>query len=242
MLLAGPGILLIVSGLFLWPGGLRFLKPLAAFFASTAGLICAWLLTDRSLTAMLMLGLIPAVVALVLDKPVVVLLGACLTAATVLSMPLLTDSAFRQAVAERSPEFPAADEVSVLEPSDYTQRVSAWASGWCTALWTEWSDLRKLAAAAAAVGVLVLGVAAWRWICALTCAALGTGMILFGITLLVLSKGPQTIPYIQEKLPFLWPMAGVMVAGGTLLNRWLCPVVPKPKKQTEHHSAQGGKK
>ena len=59
VLLAGPGIVLVALGLFLWPGGLRFLKPLAAFWAAVAGLACAWFWTDRSLAAMLMLGLIP---------------------------------------------------------------------------------------------------------------------------------------------------------------------------------------
>jgi hypothetical protein len=242
VLLAGPGIVLVALGLFLWPGGLRFLKPLAAFWAAVAGLACAWFWTDRSLAAMLMLGLIPAVIGVFLDKPVVVVLGATLAMGAVLAWPAVTDAAFREAVSEEGPAYPAADEGAVLEPSEYVQRIIQWGCGWAQAFWRHVSDLQKVAAAGAAVVVLVLGVFAWRWICALTCAALGTIMILGGICLLVLSKGPQTIPYIQGKLPFLWPMTGVMIVAGTVLNRWLCPAKPKPQKQTEHHSAQGGQK
>lgn len=240
ILLAGPGIVLVLSGLFLWPGGLRFLRPLAAFFASAVGLVCAWVFTDRSLTAMLLLGLIPALIALVLDKPFVVLLGACLGGAVVLFYPLAADTAFRTAVVEMAPAFPDAEQASVLEPSEYGQRVADWASGWVEAFWTQVPDMRKIAAAGTGVVILVLGAAAWRWICALTCAALGTMLILSGLILLILSKGTQTIPYLQDKQPYFWLIVAVMLAAGTLLNRWLCPVAPKVKKDTEKHSAKGG--
>ena len=243
ILLAGPGILLVLSGLFLWPGGLRFLKPLAVFFASAAGLVCAWVLTDRSLTAMLLLGLLPALAALVLDKPVVVLLGAALAAGVVAGLPLATDASFRGAVAERVPAMPAAEQMSILETPEYAERLTAWAGQWIGAFWAETPMVRKAASAGAAAVVLLLGAVAWRWVCALTCATLGTAMILSGTLLLLLSKGPQTMPYIQDKLSYAGLIAGVMLATGTLLNRWLCPAAVKavPKK-TERHSDKGDEK
>ncbi len=242
VLLAGPGIILVLTGLFLWPAGLRLLRPLAAFFAATVGLVCAWFFTDRSLVPMLALGVLPVLCAMFLEKPIVVLLGATLGAAAVLAAPLVVNPAFRDAIAEQVSAFPTSEEASLLEIPEYVERVTGWTAEWLDVFWGRVPTALKGVAAGMAVFVLLLGVAAWRWVCALTCSALGTAMILSGVALLVLAKGPQTIPYIEDKYPYLWPVAGVMLAVGTLLNRWLCPYVPKPSKRTRRQSDQGVEK
>jgi hypothetical protein len=240
ILLVVPGIVLVLSGLFLWVGGLRFLKPLAVFTAAGAGLACALVFTSRGLVPIVCFTLIPAALALFLDKPVVAALGACVAAAAVLLFPLFTDAGVRDAVSRQVSAVPAAQEMSMLESVEYVEQLAGWAAEWGKAYWAALGDGRK-AAAGTLVGVLVIAAVAWRWVCALTCATLGTGMLLTGLFVLVLSKGPQTLPYVVDKMPYFWAAAGGMAAVGTLLNRWLCPVKVKSKPSTKAHVQGDGK-
>ena len=235
ILLVVPGVVLVLAGLFLWLGGLRFLRPLAAFAAAGAGLVCAWVFTSRGLVPMVCFSLIPAALALFLEKPVVAALGACVAAGGVLLFPLFADAGVREAVSERVSAVPAAAEMSLFESAEYVEHLAGWAVEWGKAYWESLSDVRKAAAAGVLIGVLVVAVVAWRWVAALTCSTLGTGMILVGLGVLVLSKGPQTLPYIADKMPYFWLAVGSMTAAGTLLNRWLCPVKVKSKNSTVPH-------
>lgn len=241
VLLVAPGVILIASGLFLWLGGLRLLRPLASFFAAGAGFLCAWVFTEREPIPVACFVLIPAALALFLEKPVIVVLGACLAAGAALVFPLFADAAVRQAIDDGAGPVPIVQEMSVFDGATYVESLSAWAEGWGRAFWAALSDGRKAMAVGVLVGVLALGIIAWRWVCALTCATLGTGMILVGLTALVLSKGPQTIPYLADIRPYLWPVVGGMVTAGTLLNRWLGPAKVIAKKPTEPHVQGDGK-
>ena len=241
ILLVVPGVVLALSGLFLWVGGLRFLKPLAAFTAAGAGLACAWMFSSRELVPMVCITLIPVAVALFLDKPVVAALGACVAAGAVLLFPLFADAGMRDAVNREVSAVPAAQEMSVFESVAYVEQLAGWAAEWGKAYWDALGDGRKAAAAGTLAGVLVVAAAAWRWVCAMTCATLGTGLLLTGLLILVLSKGPQTLPYVADKLPYFWAAAGGMAAAGTLLNRWLCPAKVKSKPSTKAHVQGDGK-
>ncbi|MCI0498455.1 MAG: hypothetical protein L0Y36_02065 [Planctomycetales bacterium] len=81
LLVLGSGVVLTVCGLFAWLGGLRWLKPVAAFSMALAGFCCAWAFTDRSLIPLVAL-------------PVV--MGGCLAAAVVLAGPLIIKSDLSQ--------------------------------------------------------------------------------------------------------------------------------------------------
>ena len=242
ILLAVPGVVLGLLGLCLSLGGLRWLKPLAAFTAAGAGLTCAWLFTDRSLVPMVCFTVIPAVVALFLDKPVVVALGASLAAGVVLMLPLFVEAGVRTAVSEQVSAVPTSQEMTLFKSVEFIEKLAAWSAEWGKAYWEVLPAGRKTAAAGVLLGVLVVGIVAWRWVCAVTCSILGTGMILTGMTLLLLSKGSQALPYITERMPYLWLGAAIMAAAGTLLNRWLCPVKVKSKMKNEAQSSHGDKK
>lgn len=241
VLLAVPGVILVISGLFLWLGGLRLLRPLAAFFAAAAGFVCAMTLTSRELFAVVGFTVIPAAIALFIEKPMVVLLGACLAGAAVLAFPVVADGAFREAVIDQTGPVPVVEDASMFETEEYAKALSEWAGQWCRNCWEAMSDGRKAAAAGVMAGTLILGVVACRWVCALICATLGTGMMLSGLTVLVLSKGPQTIPYLADKRSYLWIAVGGMIAAGTLLNRLLCPAKTNRKKPKESQVQGDGK-
>lgn len=239
--LAVPGVILVAAGLFLWLAGLRLLRPLAAFCAAAMGLVCALAFTGRQVVPMVLFMVIPAAIALFVEKPVVVLLGACLAGLAVLAFPLAADMAFREAVIEETGAVPLVEDVSMFEARAYAEVLSEWAAAWVKAFWVALSDGYKAAAVVVPVIVLIAGLVTWRWVCALTCSALGTGMILIGLTSLVISKGTQTIPYLESMRPYVWAVAGGMVVTGTLLNRWLGPVKAKQAKSKEPHVQGDGK-
>lgn len=241
LLLAIPGLILGVAGLFLWLGGLRLLRPLAAFVAGVAGFACAWAFTGRELLPLVSLTVIPATIALFVDKPIVVLLGAALAAAAVLVFPLFADAALQQAVYDRAGPLPTAEDSVLFEAKAYLETVWAWAVEWGKVYWAELADGWKIGALAAAVGIMAAGLVAWRWVCALTCATLGTAMILLGLTAVVLSKGTQTIPYLEDIRQYLWIATAGMIAAGTIFNRLLCPAKADTKKTKESHE-QGDEK
>jgi hypothetical protein len=242
LLLAGPGVVLVLAGLFLWLGGLRWLKPLAAFVAASVGLACAWMFTSRQLVPMLCCTLIPVMAAFLLDKAIVAALGACLAGVIVLLFPLFVDPALRKAVSSQVPALPSVQEVSVLGSVEFVEELAGWSAEWGKAFWKVLPAGRKTAATAALVGVLAASILMWRWICALTCSVLGTMMIFSGMTLLLLSKGPQAIAYTTGKMPYLGPAAAIMAVLGTLLNRWLCPAKVKSNKTQPPKSVNGDKK
>ena len=242
LLLAGPGIILVLSGLFLWLGGLRWLKPLAAFVAAGVGLACAWVFTNHQLVPVVCCTLIPALAAFFLDKAIVAALGASLAAAVVLLFPLVVDPALRKAVSRHVPAPPVVQEVSVFGSVEYLEQLGDWIAEWGKAFWKELPAGRKTAATATLIGVLAAAILMWRWICALTCSVLGTAMIFSGMTLLLLSKGPQAVAYITDKMPYLGTAVAVMAVLGTLLNRWLCPAKVKTDKTQSPQPVHGDKK
>ena len=87
IVLIGPGLVLAASGLFMWLGGLRWLKSIAAFSAAIAGLLCAWFFTEHQLVPMVLFPVILASLGLYFNKVVVVLLGGATAALLVLLVP-----------------------------------------------------------------------------------------------------------------------------------------------------------
>lgn len=242
LLLAGPGLILVGSGLFLWLAGLRWLKPLAGFIAAAAGFACAWLFTSRQLVPMVCFTLIPAALALFLDKAIVAAFGACLAGAIVLLFPLFADAALRRDITNRLPSPPAVQDVSLFASLEFLKEMPAWFADWAEMAWKLLPAGRKTVAVGVIVAVLVVGVLAWRWVCALTCSTLGTLLIFSGMGLLLLSKGPQAIAYITDKMPYLGLLVVLMAVLGAFINRWLCPLKVKSKKIQPPESVNGEKK
>lgn len=242
MLLAVPGGVLVLVGLFYWIGGLRLLRPLAVLTAAGAGLACALLFTDGQLVPLLCFILIPAAIALFLEKPIVSALGGALAAAIILAAALMADASLRQSVAERIPPVPHVETPSVFNGIDFIEQLTAWAQHAVKACWQAIPLPPKTAAAGAGIGVFLVGLWAWRWVCALTCATLGTAAIVGGMFLLLLSKGTQAITYVLERMPSLAIAIGGMIVLGTLLNRWLGPIKEKKKSVSDTQPVQGDKK
>lgn len=242
LLLAVLGGVLALAGLFYWVGGLRLLKPLAVFTAAGAGLACALLFTDSQLVPLLCFILIPAAIGLFLDKPIVCALGGAVAATIILIATLAADAPLRQSVAEHIPPVPHFENASVLNGIDVIKQLTTWAQHAVKACWQALPLSPKTAAAAAGVGIFLVGLFAWRWVCAMTCSTLGTVAIIVGMFLLLMSKGREAVAYVIDRMPYLAITVVAMVAVGTLLNRWLCPAKAPKKSTPQTQSVQGDKK
>jgi len=242
LLLAVPGGMLVLAGLFYWLGGLRLLKPLAVFTAVGVGLACAMLFTDRQLVSLLCFILIPAVIGLFLEKPIVCALGGVLTAAVILTAVFASDAALRRSAAAHIPPAPQVEGSSILDVADLIEQLTTWAQHAVKTCWQTIPLPPKIAAAGVGIGVFLAGLFAWRWVCAMTCSMLGTAAIVAGMFLLLMSKGRQAVSYVIDRMPYLAMTIAGMFVLGVLLNRWLCPAKAHTKSAAQTPPVQGDKK
>jgi hypothetical protein len=222
IVLLGPGVVLVGSGLFMWLGGLRWLKSIAAFTAALAGMLCAWYFTERQLVPMVLLPVILAGLGVYFHKTVVVLLGAALAAVLVLLVPVIVagvnpDPAPVQAAPVGEEHLNLLDSIDRIHAKirDGKQAVKDTIAAVPAS--------RKQLAAGVGVVVCVMGLFSWRLVCAAACSVIGTTLIASGMTVLLLYKGAEPVKTAMQR-PQLAALAVVgMAAGGVLIQLVLCP-------------------
>lgn len=226
ILLLGPGILLVAAGLFMWLGGLRWLKAIAAFASAMAGLIGAAILTGGQVIPMVLAPVILAGVGIFLNRFVVVLLGAVIFAGVIMVAPSLGElSLENQTQNQRSSNVDqpldllgSIDEIEA-QVKHLTEQVKEMIANIPAA--------RKSTAMIAAIAFAGIGLFFWRFACALTCSTIGTAEIFMGMVALLLYKGTEALRQLTERgLLFTLTAAG-MILLGTMLQMWLCPVKGK---------------
>lgn len=234
--------MLTACGLFVWLGGLRWLKPVAAFVMTLAGFIGAWAFTDRNAAPLVALPVVMAGIGIFAHKAVVVCLGGCLAAVLVLAGPLLITS-------EHSGSQPRTEEPSTAlqrwELTESVQRIEA-LSGEIKQQTMDFFKRvpagRKSLAMLAGLGVIGFGFFSWRLVCAATTSGLGTFLIISGMTLLLLYKGVKPFEMIsQPQMLFGWLWLG-MTSTGILLQCWLCPTKKNKQDAANQISNEGNKK
>ena len=103
-LLLGGGIVVVLAGLCIWLGGLRWIKFLAAALGALAGLIGASIFTDGGATPLIAAALITGGLGCFVKKPLVILSGAALAA--VAALVILTTPAIATAKDLNPPAHP----------------------------------------------------------------------------------------------------------------------------------------
>ncbi len=68
IVLIGPGLTAVLSGLFIWLGGLGFRRILVAVVGTICGGICGFFITGRNIILVMVLAIATAVVAIMLEK------------------------------------------------------------------------------------------------------------------------------------------------------------------------------
>ena len=239
IVLIGPGLVLGASGLFVWLGGLRWLKAIAAFSAAIVGILCVWFFAEHQLVPMVLFPVILASLGVYFNKIVVVLLGGVIAALLVLFIPVIVGI---------NEDSSPANQPAVQERLDLLESVE-WVQGKIERIKKDTKEMiagigqsRKMLAIGIAVAVAVAGVFSWRLVCAATCSVLGTMLIGCGMIVLLLYKGaaPATLMIQRRSLSGLVVIG--MIVAGLIMQLWLCPAVPKKKDIAKEILNEGDKK
>jgi len=233
LLLLG-GIVVVVSGLCVWLGGLRWAGLVAAFMGAVVGLICAYAFTNEAVVALILVPVIAAGLAVFLKKPVLIVLGAAGVAAMtwlVLVAPGLRTEALG------GPSHPMPQDGTTLGMAETAIELKEEVLFWGE---TFLGAARRMSPAGWAAGVVaaavVLGAAfvLTRLVAAMTCAWLGTMTIFCGMVMVLLYKGARPLTFIYDRLAFFGLIVLVMVGFGTLSQLALCP----SRQHKPHHQAE----
>ena len=239
IVLIGPGLVLAASGLFMWLGGLRWLKAIAAFSAAIAGLLCAWFFTEHQLVPMVLFPVILAGLGVYFNKIVVVLLGGAIAAVLVLLIPVIVGINEGSA----STDQPVAQErLDLLNSIEWVQEKIELVKKETKEMVAGIDKSRKMLAIGMAVIVSVAGIFSWRLVCAATCSVLGTTLIACGMMVLLLYKGSASVALIKGRWPLLGLIIIGMVVAGLIVQLWLCPAVPKKINSAKEILNEGDKK
>lgn len=225
ILLLGPGIALVIAGLFLWLGGLRFLKAVAAVTAGVAALIVTWLLSGGQIMIIVLCPVVMAGLGMFMNRAVVVLLGASIVASVVLIGPSVAPLDF-----DRQPEQvqPAQQEtLGLFDSVARMQEIARQVKREIREMIASIPPGRKTVAVIAAMAFAAFGAISWRLACAATCSTIGTVEIFAGMLVLLLFKGRQALQQAADQWLILAAAAIGMILLGTSLQLWLCPAKRK---------------
>ena len=239
IVLIGPGLILVAIGLFMWLGGLRWLKAIAAFSAAMAGILCAWFFTERQLVPMVLFPVILAGLGVCFNKVIVVLLGGVLAVGLVLFVPVMMTVAGESKPANQAV---VQERLNLLESFDWIQGKIKQIKNDTKEMLAAIPESRKMQAIGAAVVVVAIGIFSWRLVCATTCSVCGTVLIGCGMTILLLYKGSAPMTLIAERRSLLGLIIVGMIVTGLLIQLWLCPAKPKKKDMVKEILSEGDKK
>ncbi len=229
------GILVLIAGLCVWLGGLRWAGPIAAVIGGLTGLICAYAFSNRAAPEMIITPVIGTGLGAFLKKPIIILCGAGgLAAATwlVLAAPNLEK-------AGSGPSHAAPRSGSTLNPVETASALSEelvfWGETFAGAL-KQMSPAAWATGAAAAALAVGASLVMPRLVTAAACAGMGAACVFAGMIVLLLYKGARPLTSVYARPTFFGLVAMVMIVFGTLSQLLLCP---EPQVKAEH---KGGKK
>jgi hypothetical protein len=241
VILVGPGLILVLLGLFVWLGGLGFRKVLFAILGAVSGGACGFFITAHSAWLAVILACVVALIAVMFEKVFIVILAAVLAAAfcfAVLAGPYIESgrivaSASRDKTQNRA-------ELSIQQSKKI---MGEYVVGSVTEIkqLLFHMPVHKLAIMAVlAVVCIVVGSYQWRLTSAFCCAALGTSLIFAGMILLLLYKGAAPISRILQSHPFYLSVFAAMTVFGMAEQLLLCPGVKR--KSADEKKTDEGKK
>ena len=224
IVLIGPGLAIVLVGLFIWLGGLGFRRLLVAVAGAVSGGICVFFITGRNIIAAIILAGVAAVIAIIFERLFITILAAALAAVfgfAVLAWPYIENS---QEVIPMNP-----GRMSVQGPAlsirESIEKVKAYIADVSEKIKQACSQMpvyRWLILLVLVVTLMVVGFFLWRLASALCCSALGTTLIFAGMILLLLYKGSVPISSIYSKPLFYGAVFAAMTVFGTMEQLLLC--------------------
>jgi len=237
LVLAGAGVAAVLVGLCVWLGGLRIRIILVGTIAAAGGCILGVVVINRGPVAAAAVAAVAALVAIALERVFITVLAAALAGVlgfAVLAAPYMEDSAAAETASRHKVSVEASsrgDGEVMSELRAYAVDVGERAKQACSDMPLQRWALVAVLAAICVVGGFTL----WRLTGALCFSALGTTLIFFGMTLLLLYKGSSLAGYVGERpLVYAGVFAG-MIVFGTVEQLVLCrrPQAGPVRKKTD---------
>ena len=230
------GICLVGIGLCLWLGGLNWSRIAGALLGALIAGICTLFFPMLKVNLVLAAIAVAAVAGAILDKPMIIFSGGITTAVIILI-------AFSPAIefGGTTPSSPAEDPEATLIASQSAGLGYEWIKYYATNIGTaiiQNEPVKKVIATGAALAVIFVGFVLRRVVSAMTCSAIGTIVVFFGMIVLLLGKGSQPLTIIYNKPEFYAMAAVCMIIFGTVTELLLCPVVKKETKQKNKNGEQ----
>jgi hypothetical protein len=216
------GILLLLLGLCIWIAGHSLRKILISLAGLTGGILVGLYVVGRNTFSALLAGGFAALIALILEKVLVILLAAAMASA--IAFIILAEPYFVKAeTVETQNEAPAQtaplgfnEAIHELKTLglDAGEKIKQAGTKIPVYIWA-------IIAAAAAI-ILVCGIVLWRFTSALFFSFAGTVVIFLGMILLLSYKGTEPISHIRSN-PFISAVIFLaMIAFGTIVQLLLC--------------------
>lgn len=246
LVLAGLGTAAVLAGLCAWLGGLRIRTILIGTMAAAGGCVLGVVVIDRGPVPAAAVAAVAALIAIALEKVFITVLAAALAGVfgfAVLAAPYMENSGAAETASRRevSVEASPGDGEVMAELKAYVVDVGERAGQ----AGSNMPPQRLILVAGLAAICVVGGFTLWRLTAAMCFSTLGTTLIFFGMTLLLLYKGSSPSGYLGEK-PLLY--AGVfagMTLFGTVEQLVLCrrpQAVPAKKKIDDKENEDTGTK
>jgi hypothetical protein len=230
MVLIVPGLLCVLVGLFVWIGGLRYAKLIAAFLGTLAAGTCGILTIGRKLLPDIFLAVSSGFIAMFLYKLIFVLLAALIAVAGVTFFLADVDvGAHTKLVMYINSN--GSETIGASEAAAMLGRAIGYLMKKTEAIYAQFSILRWSAVVAAGAVAAILTVYFGKVVCAICCATLGTVLNFTGMILLLFYKGAEPVSRISQKGLFFAAIFAGMIAFGTIVQLVFC--LPRHRKDTQ---------
>jgi len=224
LILVGPGLTAVLTGLFVWLGGLGLRKLLVAVTGAVSGGVCGFLVIGHNIIAAIALAAVAAVIAVIFERLFIAILAAALAAVLgFVVLATLYNNKENAAIPTNQNKISAQGETLdlgqsiklakayIFEISSRIKQICREMPGHC------WGILIILV-----MFFTLTGFTLGRLTLAFCCAALGTTLIFAGMILLLLFKGSTPISKIYNKPSFYGIFLGAMIVFGTIEQLFIC--------------------
>ena len=236
VVLIGPGIAIVLAGLFAWLGGLGFTRVVAGVAGAVTGGACGLFVIRRNMPSAVFLASVMAAVAVIFERVFYIILTATLTMVVsfaILVWPYLGNPQQMAATSHSKVSI----QGTILSARATVEVVNTYLVNINYELKQARSRMPLhswVIMAALTTTFLFIGLYSWRLAASLSCATIGTMLVFVGMTLLLLYKGSSPISRICCKATFYGGIFIAMTTFGTAGQLLLCRREKKrPKKRKE---------
>ena len=223
VVLIGPGAAAVLTGLFIWLGGLGLRRILVAIAGAVSGGVCAFFITGGNITLAMVSAGLAVFIAIMFEVIFITILTGALAA--VLGFAVLVGPYIENPDSLRPYAYKTQSAAEPLSIGQTVEIVKVYAADFNTEIKEACSQMPVYSwaiIAALAVIFTSAGFFFWRLTLALCCATLGTILIFAGMISLLLYKGAVPISSIWRRAPFYAAVFMAMIVFGTIEQLLLC--------------------